>query len=285
MKTSTIRTLLVICVVLDIALMGLVVYDYYANDQDWIVGVLAAFAVFVLITAILFALAGRKDSVRVAERVAEGSAEEPRQDLVFRQVRTIPPAPIAALREAPPRHIPAPARPVSSGIPFVYNGYTLYHKVVQLKNEGGKRTIYFFAKKKPKSGSMCAKPTGYHVGVNERTGLPFLKRGTGKDGEDLTPAAAAPTYRPQCSALTADGKQCRNSARGGSKYCGSHVGYQPKTLKGSAKKIEGKTWSATDKLTDKQSVKRADTKARVKKAPDTRPSVRRRFLGRRKASA
>lgn len=46
------------------------------------------------------------------------------------------------------------------------------------------------------------------------------------------PVAAASEYQPQCSALRADGVQCRNSARGGSKYCGSHVGYQPRTAVG-----------------------------------------------------
>ena len=45
---------------------------------------------------------------------------------------------------------------------------------------------------------------------------------------DFWPATASTDgYRPQCTALTSDGSQCRNSARGGSKYCGSHKGYQP----------------------------------------------------------
>lgn len=39
-------------------------------------------------------------------------------------------------------------------------------------------------------------------------------------------------YRPQCSAVTEEGMQCRNSARGGSKYCSSHFGFQPRTVKG-----------------------------------------------------
>jgi len=37
-------------------------------------------------------------------------------------------------------------------------------------------------------------------------------------------------YRPQCAAVTSAGVQCRNSARGGSDYCGSHKGYHPKSL-------------------------------------------------------
>lgn len=40
-------------------------------------------------------------------------------------------------------------------------------------------------------------------------------------------AAPAKKLQPQCAALNAAGKQCANSARQGSKYCGSHKGYQP----------------------------------------------------------
>lgn len=48
-----------------------------------------------------------------------------------------------------------------------------------------------------------------------------------------TPVAeAANGYRPQCVALTAAGVQCRSSARGGSRYCSSHFGYQPRTPEG-----------------------------------------------------
>jgi hypothetical protein len=174
---------------------------------------------------------------------------------------------------APPKPAEKPLEFKEDPFPFVYSGYTLYSRSVSLKN-GGERTIWFFSKKTPQSGQMARKPAGFHVGVNERTGLPFLKKGSGRDGEDLTPTIEK-SLRPQCAALTNDGKQCRNSAREASKYCASHFGYQPKTLKGSAQKIEGDAWSATDKLTDKQSVKRADTKARVKGARDTTPSVRR----------
>ncbi|HUR24389.1 MAG TPA: hypothetical protein VM327_00045 [Candidatus Thermoplasmatota archaeon] len=288
MKRSTLRTLLTLTVVFDIALLGVLLYDYFQNESDWMLYILIAFAVFVILALILFLMAGRTEPAgeRVVVKEIEGPTEfqeriVERPVIVHAGIQPIPPAPIRALRENPPRRIPAPARPVSSGIPFVYNGYTLYHKVVQLKNEGGKRTIYYFAKKKPKSGAMCAKPLGYHVGVNERTGLPFLKKGAGKDGEDLTPtSAASDEYRPQCSAITEDGKQCRNSARGGSKYCGPHFGYQPKTLKGSAKHIEGDDWSEDDDQTDSATVREADTKARVKGAKDTKPAVRKSILGR-----
>lgn len=85
--------------------------------------------------------------------------------------------------------------------------------------------------------------------------------------------AGAP-YKPQCRALTADGQQCRNSARGASKYCASHKGYQPPAAKGLAKRIEGDSWSATDKRTDRQSVGEADIEPVVAQAKDTPLAVR-----------
>ncbi|MEK6975530.1 MAG: hypothetical protein AABY18_04215 [Candidatus Thermoplasmatota archaeon] len=86
--------------------------------------------------------------------------------------------------------------------------------------------------------------------------------------------AAKSDYKPQCSALTEDGKQCRNSSRALSKYCASHKGYQPPAGKGLAKRIEGESWSAKDKLTDKQSRRNADTRPAVQRAADTRLAVR-----------
>ena len=44
-------------------------------------------------------------------------------------------------------------------------------------HDGGRnQTIYFFSKRKPKSGTPCELPSGYVVGVNKRTGLPYLKK-------------------------------------------------------------------------------------------------------------
>lgn len=81
-------------------------------------------------------------------------------------------------------------------------------------------------------------------------------------------------YRPQCVALTEDGAQCRNSAREGSKYCASHKGYQPPTAKGIAQRVEGAAWDPSDNVTDKSSVRRANTKPTVRKAKDTKVAVR-----------
>jgi hypothetical protein len=53
--------------------------------------------------------------------------------------------------------------------------YILHTRAVELKG-GRKQTIYFFTKKgnKPKSGKACDMPEGKKVGINQRTGLPFL---------------------------------------------------------------------------------------------------------------
>lgn len=56
---------------------------------------------------------------------------------------------------------------------YKYNDYTLYSKPVRLKN-GKLQIIYFFSKRKPKSGTPIALPNGYQVGVNKRSGLPYL---------------------------------------------------------------------------------------------------------------
>ncbi len=58
---------------------------------------------------------------------------------------------------------------------YTYEGWTLYTRDVKLKG-GRNQTIYFFSKNKPKSGSPCEKPANYSVGVNKRTGLPYLKK-------------------------------------------------------------------------------------------------------------
>ena len=54
--------------------------------------------------------------------------------------------------------------------------WVLHSKVVTLRNVGN-RTFYFFTKKgkEPASGRPCDMPIGKAIGINPRTGLPFLK--------------------------------------------------------------------------------------------------------------
>ena len=68
--------------------------------------------------------------------------------------------------------ISQPKPPISH---FEYRGYLLYTRLVDLKG-GREQRIYFFSKRAPKSGTPTAKPEGYEVGVNARTGLPYLKK-------------------------------------------------------------------------------------------------------------
>lgn len=58
---------------------------------------------------------------------------------------------------------------------YIYEGCTLYTRIVPLKG-GQKQVIYFFRRATPMSGTPCDLPDGYTVGVNNRTGIPYLKR-------------------------------------------------------------------------------------------------------------
>jgi len=65
-----------------------------------------------------------------------------------------------------------------SKMPYLHKGWTLYFRDVKLKR-GPKVTIYFFSKRKPKSGAKWPDdtlPKGRKVGENKRTGLPFLRK-------------------------------------------------------------------------------------------------------------
>ena len=56
-----------------------------------------------------------------------------------------------------------------------YGNYTLYSKLVQLKNKKI-QIIYFFSKRKPKSGNPADFPEGFKVEASKRSGMPYLKR-------------------------------------------------------------------------------------------------------------
>ncbi len=65
---------------------------------------------------------------------------------------------------------------------YKHGDYWLYTMQVSWKGDADgskKRPIWFFAKKPPeeqKKGTPCDIPEGKVVVVNERTGLPFLKK-------------------------------------------------------------------------------------------------------------
>src|SRR6266705_4836955 len=81
-------------------------------------------------------------------------------------------------------------------MPYTYQGWTLYSRDVKLK-KGPKVTIYFFSKRKPKSGKpMDEMPQNRKVGVNKRTGLPFLRKGCGHSREPHPPRQNGGGPRP-----------------------------------------------------------------------------------------
>jgi hypothetical protein len=85
----------------------------------------------------------------------------------------------------------------------------------------------------PSQGVQETQPEPVQQPVKEKKGfLGGLLRKKKSVAESESPVEAQKEYQPQCSALTEEGHQCRNSARGGSKYCSSHAGYQPRTVHG-----------------------------------------------------
>ena len=59
---------------------------------------------------------------------------------------------------------------------FRYGEWTLYVRMVVLKNDEGERPIYFFSKKQPKSGTPTVMPDGYEVGISDRSSMPYLQK-------------------------------------------------------------------------------------------------------------
>jgi hypothetical protein len=255
MNDNTSRGLLAAGLSTNVLFLALALIDYANFDSDYMWPIFVGWAVLIILLVVLALITS---NIRSVLHPQEAAAPALARAVASLAARPATPAPTVVHTHQPPTIVlpsktPSTLEFVEEKVPFTFNGYTLYSRKVDLKN-GGERTIWFFSKRTPASGSPAGKPAGFHVGVNERTGLPFLKKGAGKDGEDLTPHLE-PALRPQCSALTEDGKQCRNSSRAESKYCASHFGYQPPSIA-------------------KAEAVRKDTRARVKGAPDTVPSVR-----------
>ncbi len=59
--------------------------------------------------------------------------------------------------------------------PYPYAGYRLYRKHLRI---GGKeiRTVHFFSKDVPEESEPASLPDGYTVQVNEKTGVPYIKK-------------------------------------------------------------------------------------------------------------
>jgi hypothetical protein len=58
---------------------------------------------------------------------------------------------------------------------YSFEEWILYKADIKLK-DNERRTLHFFSKRTPRRGILCDLPKGFTVNVNERTGLPYLKR-------------------------------------------------------------------------------------------------------------
>lgn len=112
----------------------------------------------------------------------------------------------------------------------------------------GKKTA---AKKRGGPAKRSAKATSSKKTTKKATGKKKPAKAAPQRTAAKRPAKGDKDYQPQCLALTGQGKQCRNSARKGSKYCASHKGYHAKGFK--------------------SHMSAQDTKPRSKKAKDTKP--------------
>jgi hypothetical protein len=65
---------------------------------------------------------------------------------------------------------------------YTHGPYTLYHKTVAT-GSGDERDLYFFARNPPDDASPATLPDDYDVGVNDRTGVPFVRE-QNDHGED-----------------------------------------------------------------------------------------------------
>jgi predicted flap endonuclease-1-like 5' DNA nuclease len=118
----------------------------------------------------LAAQAGHEGASSATTGATATGPQEPDDGLTVRLDESLLPPPAKAdLHEAAPK--PA-GQPASA---FSHNGYTLYRREVEGK--AGARPLYFFSKGEPKSGEPAQLPEGHEVGINKRTGLPFLRRG------------------------------------------------------------------------------------------------------------
>lgn len=114
------------------------------------------------------------------------------ENLSVALMEILPPASPRPPERRPDIIVPKPLAPPV--LPFQHNGYTLYTRLVKLKG-GSEQRIYFFSRREPRSGTPAAKPEGYDVGVNGKTGLPYLRKGGAgeatnacerREGDDLT---------------------------------------------------------------------------------------------------
>jgi hypothetical protein len=63
----------------------------------------------------------------------------------------------------------------SSSHVCTYKGYTLYKRETR-KQDGKRSTVHYFTKGKSDKGRPAPLPEGYHIAINKKTGVPYLKK-------------------------------------------------------------------------------------------------------------
>ena len=58
---------------------------------------------------------------------------------------------------------------------YSFEEWSLYRADIKLK-DNERRTLHFFSRWRPQRGASCDLPEDFTISVNERTGLPYLKR-------------------------------------------------------------------------------------------------------------
>jgi len=110
-----------------------------------------------------------KPKVTVFEKEEEEEPEQEREEIEVLEIgATISEDEVPIEEELPEwKAVPEEA--------YTHGDYTLYTKEVVLRG-GRKQWIFFFSKKVPENSIPTTLPEGYIVGVNKKTGLPFLKK-------------------------------------------------------------------------------------------------------------
>ena len=107
--------------------------------------------------------------------VLEGESVNELIELVIARIRMIPSVvrtETLVAKEATTAFKPSEEKVTTA---FKHGEYTLYTMDIKLRS-GKVRSLHFFSKRLPKSGTPCDLPSGYSVETNKRNGMPYLKK-------------------------------------------------------------------------------------------------------------
>ncbi len=157
------------------------------SDKDIPMVLASAMAAQHPMTAAAARMAAASDPARDANRVARATRQMSLHDADAILVSSVPEEPVAATGVTLGEATNGTLDPAFVG--FKYHGFGLF----RIGNAADAR--YVFARTPPSGSQPAAKPKGFDVGVNPRTGLPCLIRGEGNNaisGRLPRPAGVAP---------------------------------------------------------------------------------------------